>query len=75
MEIFTGFILLMFMSGDVSPTEFTPRDSMMECLKVRREIKRVQGPGGPRWVCKIGKLEMEIKNGEKHPLKILEIQK
>ena len=42
---------------------------------MRREIKRVQGPGGPRWVCKIGKLEMEIKNGEKHPLKILEIEK
>ena len=30
MEIFTGFILLMFMSGDVEPTEFTPRDSMMD---------------------------------------------
>ncbi len=75
MEIFTGFILLMFMSGDVEPTEFTPRDSMMECLKVKRKIKRVQGPGGPRWVCQKGKLEMEIKNGEKHPLKILEINK
>ena len=65
----------MFMSGDVKPTEFTPRDSMMECLKVRREIKRVQGPGGPRWVCQKGKLELEIKNGEKHPLKILELNK
>jgi hypothetical protein len=75
MEIFTGFILLMFMSGDVKPTEFTPRDSMMECLKVKRKIKRTQGPGGPRWVCQKGKLEMEIKNGEKHPLKILEINK
>ena len=72
MEIFTGFILLMFMSGDVKPTEFTPRDSMMQCLKVKRKIKRTQGPGGPRWVCKQGKLEMEIKNGEKHPLKILD---
>ena len=65
MEIFSGFILLMFMSGDVNPTE----------LKVRREIKRKQGPGGPRWVCKQGKLEMTIKNGEKHPLKILELYK
>jgi len=44
---------------------------MMDCLKVKRKIKRTQGPGGPRWVCKQGKLEMEIKNGEKHPLKIL----
>lgn len=75
MEIFSGFILLMFMSGDVKPTEFTPRNSMMECLKMKREIKRVQGPGGPRWVCQEGKLEFEIKNGEKHPLKILELYK
>ena len=72
MEIFTGFILLMFMSGDVKPSEFTPRDSMMECLKVKRKIKRTQGPGGPRWVCQKGRLEMEIKNGERHPLKILD---
>ena len=75
MDIFTGFILLMFMSGDVKPTEFTPRDSMMDCLKVKRYIKRKQGPGGPRWVCQEGKLEFEIKNGEKHPLKILELYK
>ena len=75
MDIFTGFILLMFMSGDVKPTEFTHRDSMMECLKVKRYIKRKQGPGGPRWVCQQGKLEFEIKNGEKHPLKILELYK
>ena len=75
MDIFTGFILLMFMSGDVKPTEFTPRDSMMECLKVKIYIKRKQGPGGPRWVCQKGKLEFEIKNGEKHPLKILELYK
>lgn len=75
MEIFSGFILLMFMSGDVKPTEFTPRNSMMECLKMKREIKRVQGPDGPRWVCQEGKLEFEIKNGEKHPLKILELYK
>jgi hypothetical protein len=74
MEIFTGFILMMFMSGDVKPTEFTPRDSMMECLKVKRVIRRNQGPGGPRWVCQQGKLEIEIKNGETHPLKILELK-
>jgi len=73
MEIFTGFILLMFMSGDVKPSEFTPRESMMECLKVKREIKRTQGPGGPRWVCQKGKLEMELKAGTKHPSKILEL--
>ena len=74
MEIFTGFILMMFMSGDVKPTEFTPRESMMECLKVKRKIKRTQGPGGPRWVCQKGKLEMELKAGTKHPSKILELE-
>ena len=74
MEIFTGFILMMFMSGDVKPSEFTPRDSMMQCLKVKRKIKRTQGPGGPRWVCQKGKLEMELKAGTKHPLKILELE-
>ncbi len=66
---------MMFMGGDPKdkPTEFTPRSSMVECLKVKRKIKRTQGPGGPRWVCQKGKLELEIKNGEKHPVRILEI--
>jgi len=73
MEIFTGFILMMFMSGADIPTEFTPRDSMVECLQVKRKIKRTQGPGGPRWVCQKGKLEMELKAGTKHPSKILEL--
>ena len=56
---------MMFMGGDPKdkPTEFTPRSSMVECLKVKRKIKRTQGPGGPRWVCQKGKLELEIKNG------------
>ena len=73
MEIFTGFILMMFMSGADTPTEFKPRDSMVECLQVKRKIKRTQGPGGPRWVCQKGKLEMELKAGTKHPSKILEL--
>ena len=73
MEIFTGFILMMFMSGADIPTEFTPRDSMVDCLLVKRKIKSTQGPGGPRWVCQKGKLELELKAGTKHPLKILEL--
>jgi|TARA_B100000927_G_C16253034_1_gene384308 hypothetical protein len=74
MEIFTGFILMMFMSGADTPTEFTPRESLGECLQVKRVIKRNQGPGGPRWVCQKGKLQMEEKAGTKHPTKILELQ-
>ena len=74
MEIFTGFILMMSMSGADTPTEFTPRDSMVECLQVKRKIKRNQGPNGPRWVCQKGKLQMEEKAGTKHPTKILELQ-
>ena len=74
MEIFTVFILMMFMSGADTPTEFTPRDSMVECLQVKRKIKRNQGPNGPRWVCQKGKLQMEEKAGTKHPTKILELQ-
>jgi len=74
MDIFTGFILMMFMSGKDTPTEFTPRESMVECLQVKRKIKRTQGPGGPRWVCQQGKLEMELKNGVKHPVKIIELE-
>jgi len=74
MEIFTGFILMMFMSGADTPTEFTPRESMVECLQVKRKIKRNQGPGGPRWVCQQGKLEMEFKSGAQHPVRIIELK-
>ena len=66
---------MMFMGGDPvdRPTEFTPRTSVSECLKTKRKIRRTQGPGGPRWVCGQGKIEMQIINGESHPVKLLEI--
>ena len=48
MEIFSGFILMMFMSGADVPTEFTPRESMVECLQVKRKIKRTQEPNDPK---------------------------
>jgi len=74
MEIFSGFVLMMFMSGDVKPTEFTPRETLGECLKVKRIIRRNQGANGPRWVCKQGKLQIERVGDDIHPIKILEIE-
>tara|TARA_B100000963_G_C22485436_1_gene606661 strand:- start:43 stop:267 length:225 start_codon:yes stop_codon:yes gene_type:complete len=73
MEIFSGFILMMFMGGADTPTEFTPRDSMVHCLTTKRKIKRTQGPSGPRWVCQEGEIEMIIINGDKHPNKLLSL--
>ena len=40
MDIFTGFILLMFVSGTDSPMEFTPKNSMVDCLTSKRKIMR-----------------------------------
>lgn len=74
LEIFQGFILMMFMGGDPvdKPTEFTPRDSLSHCLATKRKVLRNQGSGGPQWVCKQGKIEMQEMNGKMHPIKILE---
>lgn len=74
MEIFSGFILMMFMGGADTPAEFTPRESMVECLQVKRKIKRTQGPTGPRWVCQEGEIEMKEYNGKMHPNKILSLE-
>ena len=43
-ETFTGFILMMFMSGDPQnkPTEFTPRDSLSHCLSTKRKVLRTK---------------------------------
>ena len=74
MEIFSGFILMMFMSGADVPTEFTPRESMVECLQVKRKIKRTQRIQMiPRWVCQEGEIEMKEYNGKMHPNKILSL--
>ena len=35
-EIFTGFILFLFVDG--TPLEFTPKDGLSDCLKTKREI-------------------------------------
>jgi len=72
MEIFSGFILMMFMGGEPAPTEFTPRDSLSHCLSTKRKVLRNQGSGGPQWVCKQGKIEMQKINNKMHPIKLLE---
>jgi hypothetical protein len=46
---------------------------MVECLQVKRKIKRTQGPNGPRWVCQEGEIEMKEYNGKMHPNKILSL--
>ena len=73
-ETFTGFILMMFMSGDPQnkPTEFTPRDSLSHCLSTKRKVFRTQGSGGPQWVCKEGSIEMKEFNGKMHPVQLIE---
>ena len=73
-EIFSGFILMMFMSGDPQnqPTEFTPRESLSDCLATKRKVIRNQGPNGPQWVCKQGKIELKEINGTMHPINLLE---
>ena len=73
MEIFSGFILLMFVGGSEVPLEFTPRDSIVHCLSTKRKILRNQSGKGPLWVCQQGKVELKEINGEWHPLKILEL--
>ena len=56
MELFVGFILHLYNSVTGQLLEFTPRDSLSECLKVKRVIERSDPPKeNPRWVCKKGK--------------------
>ena len=73
MDIFTGFILLMFVSGADSPMEFTPKNSMVDCLTSKRKIMRNYTGGGPRWVCQEGKIQLQDINGKLHPINLLEL--
>lgn len=52
--------------------EFTPRESLSECLATKRKIMRT-GANSEMWVCKKGKLKLEKKSdGNFHPIEILE---
>lgn len=69
-EIFTGFILFLMSNGQ--PMEFTPRDSLSDCLATKRKIMRT-GASEEMWVCKKGKLKLEKKSdGQFHPIEVLE---
>tara|TARA_R100000458_G_C8187681_1_gene182486 strand:- start:566 stop:793 length:228 start_codon:yes stop_codon:yes gene_type:complete len=74
MELFVGFILHLYNSVTGQLLEFTPRDSLSECLKVKRVIERSDPPKeNPRWVCKKGKLKLKkMGDGKYHPVEIIE---
>ena len=57
------FVLLLVMGGE--KVEYTPYQSLSECLTVRREIKRNVGPTNnfdQKWSCK--ELKVKVKDGE-----------
>ena len=56
------FVLLLVMGGE--KVEYTPYQSLSECLSVRRKIKRNVGPTNnfdQKWSCK--ELKVKVKNG------------
>ncbi|MBJ64688.1 MAG: hypothetical protein CMB55_07850 [Euryarchaeota archaeon] len=53
------FVLLLVMSGE--KVEYTPYQSLSECLSVRRKIKRNTG-SDEKWSCKEMKVKMEDGN-------------
>ena len=57
------FVLLLVMGGE--KVEYTPYESLSECLSVRRKIKRNVGPTNnfdQKWSCK--ELKVKVKDGE-----------
>ena len=57
------FVLLLVMGGE--KIEYTPYQSLSECLSVRRKIKRNVGPSNnfdQKWSCK--ELKVKVKDGE-----------
>ena len=69
LEIFKGFILFLFVDG--APLEFTPKDSLSDCLKTKREIARNVGNSN-RYSCGQGQIRMEEHNGKMQPIELLE---
>lgn len=68
-EIFKGFVLFLFVDG--TPIEYTPKDSLSDCLKTKREIARNVGDDG-RYSCAQGQVKMQEINGKKHPIGLVE---
>ena len=69
LEIFKGFILFLFVDG--TPLEFTPKESLSDCLKTKREIARNIGNNN-RYSCGEGEIRMEEHNGKLQPVELLE---
>ena len=59
------FVLLLVMSGE--KVEYTPYQSLSECLSVRRKIKRNTG-SDEKWSCK----EMRVKMQDGNILELME---
>ena len=56
------FVLLLVMNGE--KVEYTPHDSLSECLAIRRKIKRNVGHTNnfdQKWSCK--ELKVKVKDG------------
>ena len=70
LEVFKGFILFLFVDG--TPLEFTPRDSLSDCLKTKREIVRNNGAMSNRYSCAEGQIQMKEINGIMHPIELLD---
>ena len=60
-EIFKGFVLFLFVDG--TPIEYTPKESLGDCLKTKREIARNMGESG-RYSCAQGTLKVQDINGK-----------
>ena len=60
-EIFKCFVLFLFIDGD--PMEYTPKESLSDCLKAKREIARNIGESG-RYSCAQGELKVQDINGK-----------
>jgi hypothetical protein len=69
---FTGFVLLMYANGDI--LEYTPKESMSDCLKTKRIVERQRTEHtSVRWSCETGVVKMKkIKDGW-HPIQLLDL--
>lgn len=70
------FVLLLWSSSEDQPIEYTPYDSLSECLATKRKIKRniVGGTDfDQRWQCKEITVQLEkTPDGKFHITKLME---
>ena len=69
---FTGFILILYASGNVM--EFTPKESMFDCLKAKRIVERQQTKyTSVRWACETGIVKMKKIDDKWHPIQLIDL--